>query len=251
MAGHNKWSKIKRLKGALDVKRGQLFSRLSKEIVVAVKLGGGDSSTNPRLRAAIQGARAQSMPNDNIDRAIKKGTGESGAQAVEEILYEGYAPGGVALIVEAATDNKNRTAADMRLIFTKNEGQLANTGSVSFLFHRKGQITVPLDAANEDRILEVVLEAGAEELESDDEQHLVTTPPDQLYAVAGALKAAGMEPDSEKLIFIPQNSVSISDEPTADKIVHLCDALEDCDDVLAVHSNFKIPEDLLACGQDN
>ena len=151
MAGHNKWSKIKRLKGALDVKRGKLFSRLSKEIVVAAKLGGGAPSTNPRLRAAIQAARAQSMPNENIERAIKKGTGELAAQAVEEIVYEGYAPGGVAVIVEAATDNKNRTAADLRLIFTKNHGNLATSGSVSFLFHRRGQITLPLTAADEDR----------------------------------------------------------------------------------------------------
>lgn len=251
MAGHNKWSKIKRLKGALDVKRGKLFSRLSKEIVVAVKLGGSDPSTNPRLRASIQGARAQSMPNDNIDRAIKKGSGETGAQSVEEILYEGYAPGGVALIVEAATDNKNRTAADMRLIFTKNDGQLANTGSVSYLFHRKGRITLPLETASEDRVLEVLLEAGADELEQDEEHHLITTPPDQLYAVAEALKAAGLEPDSEKLTFLPQNAVIISEEAIADQVVHLCEALEDCDDVLAVHSNFQISEDLLALAQDN
>jgi YebC/PmpR family DNA-binding regulatory protein len=141
MAGHSKWSKVKRFKGALDAKRGRLFSKLSKEITVAAKLGGGNPSANPRLRAAIQAARAQSMPNDNVDRAIKKGAGELGSETVEEIIYEGYAPGGVALIVETATDNKNRTAADMRSIFTKNNGNLGGPGSVSFMFHRKGRIT--------------------------------------------------------------------------------------------------------------
>lgn len=251
MAGHNKWSKIKRLKGALDVKRGKLFSRLSKEIVVAAKLGGGAPSTNPRLRAAIQAARAQSMPNENIERAIKKGTGELAAQAVEEIVYEGYAPGGVAVIVEAATDNKNRTAADLRLIFTKNHGNLATSGSVSFLFHRRGQITLPLTAADEDRLLEIILEAGAEELDRDEDHHIITTPPDQLYAVAETLRSAGLEPDSQKLTFLPQTTVSVADEHTAGQVLRLCEALEDNDDVLNVHANFEIPEAFLAHAQDN
>lgn len=249
MAGHSKWSKVKRLKGALDVKRGKLFSRLSKEIVVAARLGGGLPSTNPRLRVAIQAARTQSMPNDNIERAIKKGTGELEAAAVEEIVYEGYAPGGVALIVETATDNKNRTAADLRLIFTKNHGNLATSGSVSFMFHRHGQITVPLTAVEEDRLLEVILEAGAEEISNDDEHHIVTTPPDQLYAVAEAIKAAGIEPDSQKLTFIPQNTTAVSDPDTAAQVLRLCDALEDCDDVLNVYPNFDIPDDILAQAQ--
>lgn len=251
MAGHNKWSKIKRLKGALDVKRGKLFSRLSKEIVVAAKLGGGVPSANPRLRAAIQAARAQSMPNENIERAIKKGTGELAAQAVEEIVYEGYAPGGVAVIVEAATDNKNRTAADLRLIFTKNHGNLATSGSVSFLFHRRGQITLPLPAADEDRLLEIILEAGAEELDHDEDHHIITTPPDQLYAVAETLRSAGLEPDSQKLTFLPQTTVTVADEHTASQVLRLCEALEDNDDVLNVHANFEIPEAFLAHAQDN
>lgn len=251
MAGHNKWSKVKRLKGALDAKRGKIFSKLSKEITVAAKLGGGNPAMNPRLRAAIQSARTQSMPNDNIDRAIKKGTGELGAQAVEEIVYEGYAPGGVALIVETATDNKNRTAADMRLIFTKNHGNLGVPGSVSFMFHRKGQITVPRASADEDRLLEIILDAGAEELSADDEHHVITTPPDQLYAVAESLKRASIEPDAQKLTYIPQNSVAVSDEQTAAQVLHLCDALDDCDDVLNVHANFDIPEEILAKVQEN
>src|SRR3954451_20270528 len=165
MSGHSKWSKIKRFKGATDAKRGQVFSKLSKEISIAAKTGGGDPNGNVRLRSAIQAARNQSMPNDNIDRAIKRGTGEGAeAQNFDEIVYEGYAPGGVAVIVEIATDNRNRTAADIRSIFSKNNGNLATSGSVSYMFHKKGQITVPRASIGEDRLLEVALEAGAEEL---------------------------------------------------------------------------------------
>jgi len=251
MAGHSKWSKVKRSKGALDVKRGRLFSRLSKEIVIATKLGGGNPSTNPRLRVAILAARSQSMPNDNIDRAIKKGSGELGSAAVEEMVYEGYASGGVALLVEAATDNKNRTAADMRLIFTKNNGHLGGPGTVSFMFHRKGQITVPVTTAEEDRVLETILEAGAEEMSSDEEHYVITTPFDQLYAVAEALRTAGLEPDSQKLTYIPQNTIAVSDEHTAAQVLRLCDALDDCDDVLNVHANFDIPDEILAKAQNN
>src|SRR3982751_1873934 len=165
MAGHSKWSKVKRFKGAIDAKRGKIFSKLSKEISIAAKTGGGDPSGNPRLRSAIQAARSQSMPNDNIDRAIKRGTGEGHDLAhFDEIVYEGYGPGGVAVIVDAATDNKNRTAAEIRSIFTKNNGNLATSGSVSYMFHKKGQISVPRGSISEDRILELALEAGAEEL---------------------------------------------------------------------------------------
>jgi len=251
MAGHSKWSKVKRLKGALDVKRGKLFSKLSKEIVVAAKMGGGNPSLNPRLRAAVMAARAQSMPNDNIDRAIKKGTGELESAQMEEIVYEGYAPGGVALVIETATDNKNRTAADLRLIFSKNHGNLGGPGSVSFMFHRKGQITVPLTAAEEDRLLEIILEAGAEELTGDDEHHIITTPPDHLYAVAEALKKAGVEPDSQKLTYIAENHVAVTDPQTASQVLKLYDALDDCDDVLNVHANFDISDEILASLQDN
>lgn len=245
MAGHSKWSKVKRFKGALDAKRGNLFSKLSKEIMVAARLGGGNPDANFRLRGAIQAARAQSMPNDNIERAIKKGAGELEAQAVEEMVYEGYAPGGVAVIVEAATDNKNRTAADMRSIFSKNHGHLGGPGSVSHMFQRKGRITVPAASAAEDRMLEIVAEAGAEELSTEEDFHLVTTAPDHLYAVAEALRKAGIEPEAQKLTFIPQNTVAVADEQTASQVLQLCDALDDCDDVLQVHANFDIPEDVL------
>jgi YebC/PmpR family DNA-binding regulatory protein len=250
MAGHSKWSKVKRFKGALDAKRGRLFSKLSKEITVAARLGGGQPSANPRLRAAIQAARAQSMPNENVERAIKRGTGELGSQTVEEIIYEGYASGGAALIVETATDNKNRTAADIRSIFAKNHGNLGGPGSVSFLFHRKGQITIPLASAGENRLFEIAAEAGAEDLSTDGEHHIITTPPDQLSAVSEALKMASIEPDSQKLTYIAESSVAIEDPKTAVQLLKLCDALEDCDDVLSVHANFEIPDGILAEAQE-
>jgi YebC/PmpR family DNA-binding regulatory protein len=246
MSGHSKWSKVKRFKGAIDAKRGRIFSKLSKEITVAAK-GGGDPGANPRLRSAIQAARAQSMPNDNIERAIKRGTGEGqdGGQ-IEEIIYEGYGPGGVAVIVEAATDNKNRTAAEIRSIFTKSNGHLASTGSVSYMFHRKGQITVPRDSMGEDRMLELALEAGAEELTSEEDQYVIMTSHDQLYAVADALKKAGVATDGQKFTFIPDTTVPIADETVARQVLHLCDALEEDDDVQNVYSNLDIPDELLA-----
>src|SRR6266699_3776129 len=173
MAGHSKWSKVKRVTGAIDAKRCKIFSKLSKEITIAAKTGGGDPNGNPRLRSAILAARAQSMPNDNIERAIKRGTGEGrNGEQLDEITYEGYAPGGVAIIVETATDNRNRTGAEIRRIFAQNSGNLASSGSVSYMFHRKGQITVPRASIDEDRLLEVALEAGAEELTNDDDQYL-------------------------------------------------------------------------------
>jgi YebC/PmpR family DNA-binding regulatory protein len=247
MAGHSKWSKVKRFKGAIDTKRGQIFSKLSKEISIAAKTGGGDPDGNPRLRSAIQAARGQSMPNDNIDRAIKRGTGEgTDAQHFDEIVYEGYGPGGVAVIVEAATDNKNRTAAEIRSIFTKNEGNLGTSGSVSYMFHKKGQITVPRATIDEDRVLEVALEAGAEELTTEEDEYVITTSHDQLYAVADALKKAGVTTDGQKFTFIPDTTIPIADEAVARQIMRLCDALEEDDDVQNVYSNLDIPDELLA-----
>jgi YebC/PmpR family DNA-binding regulatory protein len=247
MAGHSKWSKVKRFKGAIDAKRGKLFSKLSKEITIAAKTGGGDPAGNPRLRSAIQAARAQSMPNDNVERAIKRGTGEGNEAAhFEEIVYEGYGPGGVALIVEAATDNKNRTAAEIRSIFTKNEGNLAASGSVSYMFHKKGQIHVLRGSIDEDRILEIALEAGAEELTTEEDAYVIITSHDQLYAVAEALKQAGVTTDGQKFTFIPDTTVSVADETVARQVLRLCDALEDDDDVQNVYSNLEIPDELLA-----
>ena len=247
MAGHSKWSKVKRFKGAIDQKRGALFSKLAKEITIAAKTGGGDPASNARLRSAILSARAQSMPNDNIERAVKRGTGE-GADAThfDEIVYEGYAPGGVAVIVEAATDNKNRTAADLRRIFTKNNGSLATSGSVSYMFHKKGQITVARDTIEEERMLELALEAGAEELTTEEEGYVITTSHDQLYAVAEALKQAGVATDGQKFTFIPDTTVPVDDEAVALQVLRLCDTLEDDDDVQNVYSNLDIPDELLA-----
>lgn len=247
MAGHSKWSKVKRIKGAIDVKRGALFSKLAREITIAAKIGGGDPAGNVRLRSAILSARAQSMPNDNIDRAIKRGTGEGAdAEHFDEIVYEGYAPGGVAVIVEAATNNKNRTAAEIRSIFTRNNGNLASSGSVSYMFHKKGRITVPRGSIEEDRLFEVALEAGAEELTTEEEQYVITTAHDQLYAVAEALKNAGVTTDGQKFTFIPDTTVPVHDEAVALQILRLCDSLEDDDDVQNVYSNLDIPDELLA-----
>ena len=246
MAGHNKWSKIKRLKGALDAKRGNLFSRFSREITVAAKMGGGDLDTNFRLRGAVQAARAQNMPGDTIERAIKKGTGELESQAYEELVYEGYAPGGVAVLIEAMTDNRNRTAADLRSIFSKNHGNLATSGSVAYLFHKKGQIALPLNAASEDRLLECVLEAGAEEFSTEGDHYLVTTAPDQLYAVGEALRKSGIAAESMKLVYLPETTIPVLEEQIAAQVLRLCDALDECDDVQSVHTNFDISEELLA-----
>ncbi|MFL6539870.1 MAG: YebC/PmpR family DNA-binding transcriptional regulator [Chthoniobacterales bacterium] len=247
MSGHSKWSKVKRAKGALDVKRGALFSKLAKEITIAAKLGGGDPASNVRLRSAILSARAQSMPNDNIERAIKRGTGEGEeAQHFDEIVYEGYGPGGVAIIVDAATDNKNRTAAEMRLIFSKNHGNLATSGSVSYMFHKKGRISVPRDTITEERLFELALEAGAEELTTEEEAYVITTSPDQLYAVAETLKHAGVTTDGQKFTFIPDTTVPVVDEATALQVLRLCESLEDDDDVQNVYSNLDIPDELLA-----
>ena len=247
MSGHSKWSKVKRFKGAIDAKRGQIFSKLSKEISIAAKSGGGDPDGNARLRSAIQTARAQSMPNDNIERAIKRGTGEgSEAQHFDEIVYEGYAPGGVAVIVEAATDNRNRTAAEIRSIFSKNHGNLASSGSVSYMFHKKGQIAVPRAAIPEDKLFELALEAGAEDLTTEEDQYLITTPHDQLYAVAEALRNAGVTTGGQKFTFIPDTTVPVADETVALQVLRLCDSLEDDDDVQNVYSNLDIPDELLA-----
>jgi YebC/PmpR family DNA-binding regulatory protein len=247
MAGHSKWSKVKRFKGAIDAKRGKIFSKLSKEISIAAKSGGGDPNGNPRLRSAILAARAVSMPGDNIERAIKRGTGEgTEGQHFDEIIYEGYAPGGVAVIVEAATDNKNRTAAEIRSIFTKNHGNLASSGSVSYMFHRKGQIAVPRSSMAEGKIFELALEAGAEELTNEEEAYVITTAPDQLYAVAEALKNASVTIESQKFTFIPDTTITVGDEAVAHQVLHLCDALEDDDDVQNVYSNLEIPDEMLA-----
>jgi YebC/PmpR family DNA-binding regulatory protein len=246
MAGHSKWSKVKRFKGALDAKRGKIFSRFSKEIMVAARMGGGDLYLNPRLRTAVLAARAQNMPSDTIERAIKKGTGEIEGGMVEELIYEGYGPGGIAIIVEAATDNKNRTAADVRSIFAKNHGNLAASGAVSYLFRRKGQIAIGKKGIEEDSVMEAALEAGAEDLITDEDLYIVTTPHDHLYQVGEAMKNAGIHLESQKLTFVPNTTVAVVQEELASQVLRLCDALEENDDVQSVYSNFDISDELLA-----
>jgi YebC/PmpR family DNA-binding regulatory protein len=239
MAGHNKWSKIKRLKAVLDSKRGKIFSRYAKEIAVAVRLGGADAAMNPRLRTAIQAARAENMPNDNIERAIRKATGEGGSGAsVEELIYEGYAPGGVALLIEAATDNKNRTAADLRAIFNDLGGNLASSGSTAYLFEHLGSIEVPAPASEEDRLLEILLEVGAGDCEFHEDRFHITTPPDRLAAVVEALRAARYQPAAAKLTYEPKATTAI-DEDSAARVLEICNELENLDDVLEVHANHE------------
>ncbi len=245
MSGHSKWSTIKRTKGAIDAKRGKIFSKLSHEIPVATREGGGDADMNPRLRQAIAAAKAQNMPKDNIEKAIKKGTGELGGAAVEEATYEGFAPGGVAMLVDVATDTRNRSAADIRQIFNKNNGTLANSGSVSYLFDRRGEIQLPLSAATGDVLLEIALDAGADDVATEENHHFIFTSPDQLALVASALRDKGIEVASQQLVYRPQTLVAVSDASVASQILRLYEALEDYDDTLNVFSNFDIPDHIL------
>lgn len=246
MAGHNKWSKVKRIKGAIDAKRGKLFSKLAKEIAVATKLGGPDPDANVRLRSAISLARTQNMPNDNIERAVRRGSGETGEAALEEVMYEGYAADGVALLVEAATDNRNRTAADVRLIFSKHGGHLGGAGSVAHLFARKGEVVVPEAGSDPDRLLDLAIEAAADEVMSEPgHPHVVLTAPDRLAAVAEALRAAAVPVEAQRLVFVPQTMVPLADGPSAAQVLRLHDALDDNDDVLHVYSNCEIPAEAL------
>jgi YebC/PmpR family DNA-binding regulatory protein len=248
MAGHSRWSKVKLYKGAIDQKRGKIFSKLSKEISVAAKLGGGDPNFNPRLRQAIATARGESMPVDNIERAVKKGTGELEGAAYEEMLYEGYAPGGVAVLVEAATDNKNRSAAELRALFAKYHGNLAGTGSVAWMFHHKGLITI--DAAggvSEDDVILAALDAGAEDVRTHEEVIEVVTPPDnKLHAVTKALESAKIAFASAKLGYLPDNLTPVSDPQVAEQVLALLEALDDHDDVQAVHANLDLAPELIA-----
>ncbi len=242
MAGHNKWSKIKRGKAIVDAKRGNAFSKLAKEITLAAKHGGGSPDTNARLRSAILAARAANVPNDNIDRATKKGTGELAGAQLEEILYEAYAPGGVAMMIEIVTDNRNRSANDMRVLLSKNNGTFADSGSVAYLFARRGEIRLDKAAGNEDQIMEAALEAGAEDIQEDGDDWIVYTATDQLYQVVGGLREKGFTSRTQNLIYQPQTTVTISDLDTAKSLIHLYDLLDDYDDSQYVHANFEIDD---------
>ena len=246
MSGHSKWSSIKHKKGAADAKRGKLFSKLSRAIIVAAKEGGGDPANNLALQNAIEKARSYSMPKDNIERAIAKGAGaDADAQAFETVVYEGYGPEGVAVIVEALTDNRNRTAADVRHAFTKHGGSLGTTGAVAWLFERRGVVLVSADGVDEDELTLAAAEGGADDVELDGSQYQIVSAPEALAAVRGAVEAAGFAVDSAELTMVPKTTVEVADESAAKKILRLIDALEDNDDVQDVYANFDIPERVL------
>jgi YebC/PmpR family DNA-binding regulatory protein len=244
VSGHSKWATIKRKKGAADAKRGQLFSKLSRAIIVAAKEGGPDPAANATLAGAIAKARDNSMPKENIERAIQRGAGSGEGDAYESIVYEGYGPGGVAVICEILTDNRNRTASDIRHIFTKNGGALGTPGSVAWQFDRKGRIAVPVEGVDEEALMDVALSAGAEDIAEDGDVWQVTTDPADLAAVRGALEEAGLAVQSAELAMIPKTTVEPS-ESEARQVLRLIDALEDNDDVQDVHANFDISEDVL------
>jgi YebC/PmpR family DNA-binding regulatory protein len=245
MSGHSKWHSIRFKKGIVDARRGKLFSKLAKEIIVAARMGGGDPDANPRLRTVIANARAVSMPNDNIARAVKRGTGEVEGASYEEVLYEAYGPAGVAMLIEVMTDNRNRTAGEVRSILTKRGGSLAGTNAVMFQFERKGQIRIAADATTEDDLLLLATDAGAENLENEDGTFVVTTSIEEFDAVRSAIEAAGMEAESASLMYVPQNTVPVGRD-NAKKVLDLVNALEDADDVQCVHANFDIPDEILA-----
>jgi len=243
MAGHSKWAKVKHFKGALDAKRGKIFSKLSKEITIASKIGGGDPNMNPRLRMALLKSRAANMPNDNIERAIKKGTGGGETANFEDLTYEIYGPQGVALLVEASTDNRNRTASEIRSIVSKNGGAIATSGAVSRLFHRKGQIIVSREAINEDQLMEVALEAGAEDFKAEPQGYEIITDPAHFEAVHKQIEAKGLKPEVAEVTALPTLSVPLQDERSIAEVNRLIDALEDHDDVKEVYSNAEFPDE--------
>jgi YebC/PmpR family DNA-binding regulatory protein len=241
MAGHSKWAKVKHFKGAIDAKRGKIFAKLSKEIAIAAKIGGGDPAMNPRLRLALLKCRGANMPNDNIERAIKKGTGGGETGNFEDLTYEVYGPHGVAMLVELSTDNRNRTAAEIRSLLTKNGGTIAAAGAVSRLFHRKGQIIIPREAANEDQVMELALEAGAEDFKAEPEGYEILTDPGHFEAIHKQLETRGIKPASAGVTFLPEISVPLADAAAVSAVNKLLDVLEDHDDVKEVYSNAEFP----------
>ena len=242
MSGHSKWHTIKHKKGALDAKRGKIFTKLIKEITVAARTGGsGDVDSNARLRKAVSDAKAQNMPNDTIDRAIKRGTGELEGVAYDEITYEGYGPNGVAVLIETMTDNRNRTVAELRHIFSKNGGNLGESGSVAWMFDKKGYIVVDKAAKSEDELFEIAIEAGADDVQDDGDAFEILTAPENFEAVHEAVKAAGVEPQAAEISMVPQNYIKL-EGAEAKTMMKLYDALDDNDDVQKVYANFDIDE---------
>jgi YebC/PmpR family DNA-binding regulatory protein len=245
VSGHSKWSTIKRKKGANDAKRGKIFTKLIKEITIAAKMGGGDPEGNPRLRSAITVAKSENMPKDNIDRAIKKGTGDLDGAVYEEILYEGYGPGGVAVLVETMTDNKNRTVADIRHYFAKSGGNLGESGCVAWMFDKKGTLSVDKQGISEEELMDLALEAGAEDVVDDDESFQVITAPEAFNDVVEQLEKANVKFTEATISMIAKNTIDVSEEKTARSLLRLLDNLEDHDDVQKVHANFDIADELM------
>jgi YebC/PmpR family DNA-binding regulatory protein len=241
MSGHSKWHTIKHKKGALDAKRGKLFTKLIKEIQVSARTGGGDVNANARLRKAVSDAKGANMPNDTIDRAIRRGTGAEDGVTYEEITYEGYGPGGVAIMLDSMTDNRNRTVAEIRHIFSKNGGNLGASGSVSYLFDKKGYIVVDKAAKSEDELFELVIEAGADDLRDDEDNFEIITSPENFDAVLTAVRGAGIEPQVAEVEMVPQNYIKLEGQE-ARQMLKLMEALEDHDDVQKVSANFDISE---------
>ena len=242
MSGHSKWHTIKHKKGALDAKRGKIFTKLIKEITVAARTGGsGDVDSNARLRKAVTDAKAQNMPNDTIDRAIKRGTGELEGAQYDEVLYEGYGPNGVAVMVEAMTDNRNRTVAEIRHIFSKNGGNMGESGSVGWMFDKKGYIVVDKAAKSEEDLFEIAIEAGADDMQDDGDVFEILTAPDAFEDVLEAVKKAGIEPQAAEISMIPQNYIKLEGQE-AKQMLKLYDSLDDNDDVQKVYANFDIDE---------
>jgi YebC/PmpR family DNA-binding regulatory protein len=242
MSGHSKWAKVKHFKGAIDAKRGKIFSKLSKEIAIAAKLGGGDAAMNPRLRMVLLKCRGANMPNDNIERAIKKGTGGGETVNFEDLTYEIYGPQGVALLVEVSTDNRNRTASEIRSIVTKNGGTIATAGSVTRLFHRKGQIIISRESANEDQVMEVALEAGAEDFKAEPEGYEIITDPAHFEAVHKEIEAKGIKAAAASVTALPTITVPLPNDHVVAAVNKLIDALDDHDDVKEVYSNAELPD---------
>jgi len=245
MSGHSKWSTIKRKKGALDAKRGKIFTKLIKEIMVAARMGGGDIDGNPRLRSAVIAAKAENMPKDNIERAIKKGSGELGGAVYDEILYEGYGPGGVAVLVETMTDNKNRTVADVRHFFAKNNGNLGENGCVGWMFDKRGVISVDAAGMDEEKLMELALEAGAEDVVNEDGSFQIYTTPEDFNAVVEQLEKSKVKMSEASILMVPKNTIEVTEEKTAANLLKLLESLEDHDDVQKVHANFDISEELM------
>ncbi|MBN2309400.1 MAG: YebC/PmpR family DNA-binding transcriptional regulator [Candidatus Hydrogenedentes bacterium] len=249
MSGHSKWSTIKRKKGAADAKRGKVFSKLAKEITVAAKMGGGDPTMNPRLRTVLLAARAENMPKDNIDKAIKKGTGELPGVSYDEVRYEGYAAGGVALIIDVLTDNRNRTVAEIRHLLAKHGGSMAENGAVTWNFENKGLITIAKGTLSDDDMFEKAVEAGAEDVDTEGDSFEITTGPQDLHSVAEALEAMGLKPESAELVMQPKTTIAVEGKDAV-QVLRLMDVLEDQDDTQNVYANFDISEEEMAAAME-